>query len=191
MTSTLTADIASLWRADTQQALYRRILQAFAQPGQIEDLGTLCTPEPAWLGVLAALLDPATTLADPQGLLTSQHLAWLGAVERPVSEAAWILADGRQTPPPGFEPCLGSIIAPESGATLVLCVSSLDQGCPLTLRGPGIADACHMAVAGLDPAWVAARNRWCRDYPLGLEVVLTSPTALVAWPRSTRVERDS
>lgn len=177
-------DLPRLWRPETHQALFRRILDVAARPGQIADLSELLDGSPAALAALATFCDNTQTLADLTGSLTATNLAFLDVGSAPAEKAGFILAHGSDLPE--ITPRLGSLDAPEGGATLVVMVESLTEGMPLTLIGPGIATETQLAPQGLSPDWLSARARWCADFPMGVDLVLADATRLAVIPRTTR-----
>ncbi|SSC65146.1 phosphonate C-P lyase system protein PhnH [Ciceribacter selenitireducens] len=179
-------DLPRLWRPETHQALFRRILDVAARPGQIADLSDLLDGRPAALAALATFCDNTQTLADLTGTLTDTDLAFLDVGTDTAERAGFILANGTETP--GFTPRLGSLDAPEAGSTILVMVKSLTGGAPLTLAGPGIRSEMRLAPQGLAPGWVVARARWCADFPMGADMVLADAARLSVLPRTTKVK---
>lgn len=169
------------WSAPCQQGVFRQLMRAFSFPGRVETLAG----EEALTQTLATLVDSEVTLADPQNLvdaLTRQRLqARLAGTER----AHFIVADGGL--PPAFEPSVGTLDSPEMGATILVKVSAVGEGAPWHLSGPGIEVATSFSVAGLDPAWMAARDDWNAGFPLGVDLIVLDRSRLVALPRTTRI----
>lgn len=178
-------DLPRLWRPETHQALFRGILDVAARPGRIADLEDLLDDQPAALAALAIFCDNTQTLADPGCLLSEIDRAFLEARTATPEQAAFILVAGSGLP--GFTPRLGTLEAPEGGATLVVTVESLTGGAALTLTGPGIATEARIAPRGLAPGWLEARARWCADFPMGVDMVLAESTRLAVLPRTTRI----
>ncbi len=178
-------DLPRLWRPETHQALFRRILDVAARPGQIADLADLLDGRPAALAALATFCDNTQTLADLTGSLPDTDLAFLDVGSAPPEQAGFVVADG--TAAPEFTPRLGTLDAPEGGATLVVVVDSLTGGAALTLTGPGIKGSATLAPLGLAPDWLEARARWCADFPMGVDMVLADATRLAVIPRTTRI----
>ena len=58
----------------------------------------------------------------------------------------------------------------------------------LQLQGPGVPGRRELFVGGLHAGWLARRAAWVADFPLGLDLVLVTKQALVALPRTTRIE---
>jgi alpha-D-ribose 1-methylphosphonate 5-triphosphate synthase subunit PhnH len=179
---------ADIWLPSMQQRVFRGLMEAFSYPGRITacaDMGV-----PAWMVVLGALVDGAVTLADPQQLLSADIWPMLEARRAAPETAGFILLDGGQAP--DIFPCLGTLEAPETGATLLLRVGALhsDQAgeLRLQLRGPGIRQPLSIGVEGLHPAWLEARNEWVSAFPLGVEMVLCDAHRFVALPRTTLMQ---
>jgi alpha-D-ribose 1-methylphosphonate 5-triphosphate synthase subunit PhnH len=179
-------DLPRLWRPETHQALFRRILDVTARPGRIADLSDLIDGRPAALAALAMFCDNTQTLADLTGMLSEADLAFLEARTAPPEQAGFILARG--TDAPSFTPRLGTLEAPEGGATVVVMLDSLSDGAPLTLTGPGIAGQITLSPRGFAKGWLDARARWCADFPLGVDLVLADAARLAVLPRTTRIE---
>lgn len=178
------------WTPDAQQQAFRAVLDGFARPGtrvQAQEQG-------AALMFLSAVLDESVSLADPLGLVDRDARRMLLAPTAPAAQARFILLDGRTPPDAGFQPTLGTLESPELGATLVLTVDALgdaptpaDAAVVLQLQGPGVPGTRVLSVTGLHTDWLARRAVWVGAYPLGVDIVLAAPDALVALPRTTRI----
>lgn len=178
---------SDIWQPGMQQKIFRGLLEAYSYPGRI----AVCADHSAsaWLAVLAALVDGETTLADPQQLLSAAWWPKLEARSASPEQAAYILLDGNCAP--DLNPRLGTLEAPEAGATLLLRVGSLHGGMggelSLCLSGPGIRQQAVLGVSGLHPAWISARNDWVANFPLGIELVLCDENRFMALPRTTQI----
>lgn len=184
-------NIREWWMPDAQQQAFRVVLDAFARPGTQAVLGA----RDALPQLLATVLDESVTLADPGRLLDADQRRLLLAPDAGANEARFILFDGKSAPPEDFQPALGTLEAPEGGATLVLTVDALlpqmQRACTaLSLSGPGIADKTMLHVAGLHRAWLEYRKKWNSAYPLGIDLVLCAPTGITALPRTTRIDME-
>ena len=179
------------WQPDVQQRAFRAVLDGFARPGT----QVAMPAQDAVLLFLSTVVDESVSLADPLKLLAADTRRLLMAPSAPVGEARFVLLDGRQTPDPAWQPALGTLESPELGATLVLTVDDLHDAAPapasqstvLQLQGPGIPGTRGLAVSGLHPGWLERRAHWVAAYPLGVDLVLAAPQALVALPRTTRI----
>jgi alpha-D-ribose 1-methylphosphonate 5-triphosphate synthase subunit PhnH len=177
--------------------LFRAVMDAFARPGEVKPIaGAPAAPAP---------LSP-TAAALATGLLDYETPVWLDPV---LSEHArvgnWIRlhTGARVTADPrlaafafmadpehalAFDTfSLGTADYPDRSTTLVLQVRGFGVGTPLSLRGPGIADVRSFSSSPL-PSDFAARliaNRAL--FPRGVDVILVSPDAVAALPRSVHV----
>lgn len=181
---------AEWWMPDAQQQAFRAVLDGFARPGTLVP----AQPTGAVLMFLSAVLDESVSLADPLGLVGTDARRLLLAPTAPATQARFVLFDGRRPAEAGFQPALGTLESPELGATLVLSVDALsdapttaDAAVVLQLQGPGVPGTRVLAVNGLHPDWLARRTAWVAAYPLGVDIVLAAPGALVALPRTTRI----
>jgi len=178
------------WMPDAQQQAFRAALDGFARPGTLVP----AQQQGAVLMFLSAVLDESVSLADPLGLVGTDARRLLLAPTAPAAQARFVLLDGRRPPDAGFRPALGTLESPELGATLVLMVDAVsdapsptDAAVVLQLQGPGVAGTRVLAVTGLHHCWLERRAAWVAAYPLGVDIVLATPDALVALPRTTRI----
>jgi alpha-D-ribose 1-methylphosphonate 5-triphosphate synthase subunit PhnH len=184
------------WTPQAQQTAFRAVLDGFARPGTL--VPTQDDGADAVLMFLSAVLDESVSVADPLGLLGADTRRLLLAPTTPADQARFVLLDGRQRPDVAWQPALGTLESPELGATLVLTVDALsdaavthtDSVLDLRLEGPGIPGTRLVSVTGLDPGWLAQRAAWVGAFPLGVDLVLAAPHALVALPRTTRIAID-
>jgi alpha-D-ribose 1-methylphosphonate 5-triphosphate synthase subunit PhnH len=187
MKNEMTMIEADIWHPAQQQQLFRTLLDAFSYPGRIQTCPLQAEPSVA---LLSALLDGQTTLSDPQDMLQESIWPKLEAQRVPYELATFILLDGSRAPE--RVPSLGTLEAPEGGATLLVRVASLhekDAGAlRLHLTGPGIRQPVAIGVDGLHADWITARNDWVSSFPLGVELVLCDARRFVALPRTTRIE---
>ncbi|MGC9518121.1 MAG: phosphonate C-P lyase system protein PhnH [Desulfuromonadaceae bacterium] len=180
-------ELSSIWKPETQQQLFRALLNAMARPGSLESSVLPAEDEAIGLPVLGVLVDAAVSLADPHQLLQKNDWLFLQATEKHADSADYILCNGNLVPE--FSPKCGTLTCPEQSATLIISVSSLNSGTTrLQLKGPGIAESATMLIDGLDPAWMQTRQDWVCEFPLGVDLILVSETQLAAIPRTTKVE---
>ncbi len=179
------------------QAIFRAVLDAFAEPGTVADLGRRVSApaplRPAAAAMLAALADGDTPvwMADPHGAgdLAARWLRFqTGApVTAEPSRAAFALLPEGDDPAGWVRFPRGAPDYPDRAATLILPVAAFAGGAPLVLTGPGIAAERGLAPAGLPHNFAAAMAANRAGFPLGFDLVLVCGTAMVALPRSTRV----
>ncbi|MDA3806415.1 MAG: phosphonate C-P lyase system protein PhnH [Thiomicrorhabdus sp.] len=185
----LGAYVNPIWLADTQQALFKSLMQVLSRPGRLDNWAEWLENSPAYLAVLATLLDGEVSLADVSGLLTESNWPLLQAHKSAVEQANYILCDA--TKAPTFLPKLGTLSSPDFAATLILKVSSLDKmqgNIRLKLTGPGVNGETEICVSGIDQAWLDQRNEWCSAFPLGIDCILVDDTQILGLPRTTKVE---
>lgn len=180
------------------QSVFRALMDAMARPGTVQAVSHRASAPPP-LGPVAAaaaltLCDADTPVWLDAALATDGAVArWLGfhagaPVTGDPAEAAFALI--------GYGPSLGSFDRfargtqeyPDRSATLIVQVPELTGGPALTLTGPGIEQSATLAPSGL-PARFAAL--WADNnalFPRGIDIVLATPGAVAALPRTTRIQ---
>jgi alpha-D-ribose 1-methylphosphonate 5-triphosphate synthase subunit PhnH len=168
-----------------------------ARPGQARPLPCrLSVPSPLSPTVAAValtLLDYETPFWLDQGLTAAREIApWLrfhtGAplAADPAQAAFAFVSDPAMLPPFDLFSA-GSLEYPDRSTTLVLQVASFDHGDALALSGPGIEGPRAFSAAPLPPDF-RARLIANRDmFPRGVDLILVTPDAVAALPRSVRV----
>jgi alpha-D-ribose 1-methylphosphonate 5-triphosphate synthase subunit PhnH len=179
------------------QSVFRRVMDAFAQPGTLADLGGFVSP-PAPLSQAAAAI--LLTLADYDTPVwfekpdnNDDAIGWLsfhtGAprIVDPARASFAVLEHASPVEAWAAFP-VGTSDYPDRSATLLLPVESLSGGPRLKLTGPGIETERFIAPAGLPEGFVAAMAKNRAAFPLGLDVVLACGGEAIALPRTTRIE---
>jgi alpha-D-ribose 1-methylphosphonate 5-triphosphate synthase subunit PhnH len=183
-------NIESIWQAETQQRVFRELVEAFSRPGDVRDLRPHVGASSAQRAVLAALMDGEVTLADPHGQVNEEDWQLLQARRESNEKAHYIAAKGNQAP--GFQPGLGELASPESGATVFVEVDVLgDQtthgAMRLHLSGPGVDGERLLQLSGLHLGWLERRAEWVDSFPLGVDLLLSDSCRIVALPRTTQI----
>lgn len=172
-----------IWQAPRQQTAFRQLMTAFSFPGRVVSLTS--GAESALMLVLATLVDSACALADPQHALSDDDLRRLGVRSASVEAAEFVLADGKRLLESA--PRLGSLENPEQGATVILRVTSFDEGAQIRLTGPGIQHEQVLQISGVDLGWWVQRTEWNGHFPLGVDLILVSELEVAVLPRTTRI----
>lgn len=179
------ASIGSVWAADTQQSVFRELMDAMARPGKIVSLA-MANVAPL-NAILATLLDKEVTLCDHANVLIPKDWPLLQAYQATADTADFIVCDG--TLAPDFQPKLGTLASPDFSATLIIFVTSLVSGSTaLHLTGPGIKDNVSIHMDGFHLNWLIARDDWNSAFPIGVDIFLADDTHIMALPRTTKME---
>ncbi len=178
------------------QAVFRRALQAFSEPGQplatehddyVPDVGH---GSAAFL--LLALLDADCRLWLSPSLAASSTAAWLRfhtgctLVKEPaMAHFAWVAHTDELPALHTF--AQGSESDPDQSTTCVVDVQAMHPGHGWSLRGPGIREAVDLHVQGLPADFT---SQWARNhaaFPCGVDVYLATPRQLLGLPRTTQI----
>jgi alpha-D-ribose 1-methylphosphonate 5-triphosphate synthase subunit PhnH len=181
------------------QAVFRALMDALARPGTVKPLvPAAAAPSPltaAAAAVALAMLDYETPVWLDAPLAQSPQVAdWIrlhaGArvTSDPRQAAFAFIADAVHAP--AFDSfSLGTPEYPDRSATLVLQVEAFGNGQRLLLSGPGIPDVRSFSAQPLPLDFHArlAANRTL--FPRGIDLILVSPDAVAALPRSVASQR--
>jgi len=182
------------------QAVFRRTMDALAQPGTLQDLAvTLDPPAPLTPGLAAIAL----TLADHEAPL------WLDAAlgsSRDVVDylrfhtGAAIVSDPQDATfalicDPAAMPRLDAFSIgiqeyPDRSTTLVIAVETLSASGGFTLTGSGIATTTQLHAAPLPADFLAQWQANRSLFPCGVDLILTAPGRIAGLPRSTVITEE-
>lgn len=179
------------------QSVFRSLMDSMARPGTIALVLPAIAP-PAPLGVAAGALmltlcDIDTPVWLSPELTKSGTSAWLsfhcGApLTREKTEARFAFLEAGAAMPPFSLFAAGTQDYPDRSTTLVIEVTSLTEGRPLTLSGPGIRDVTTIALDGLPEPFL---HQWVGNralFPRGVDVVLTAGREFLCLPRTTHIK---
>ncbi|MFG1428996.1 phosphonate C-P lyase system protein PhnH [Roseixanthobacter glucoisosaccharinicivorans] len=178
------------------QEVFKAVMWALARPGRPVPLNARLAPpaplSPEMAAIALALLDyetpawldPALAAAPAVAAFLRFHTS-APLVETPAASRFALIADGAALP--DFARfALGEPDYPDRSTTLVVQVETLGEG-PTLLEGPGIETRLGFAAAPL-PADFSARLAANRQlFPLGVDLILVAPGAVLGLPRSARV----
>jgi alpha-D-ribose 1-methylphosphonate 5-triphosphate synthase subunit PhnH len=173
------------------QSCFRAVLDAMARPGRIQTVTGITAPAPLCDSAAAVLL----TVADHETPI------WLDPAAEPARP--WIGFHTGAAILPALDQALfamalswpdlsalrnGTDEAPETAATLILQVASLQTGHTFVLTGPGLRAPARLAVTGLPPDFAAIWQRNHALFPRGIDLILCCGDQLTALPRSVSIK---
>lgn len=178
------------------QAAFRRVMDAVARPGTIQDLSSAPA---AQAGLDRAAGAVALTLFDFETPVWLDPIFRGGPVEdwirfhcgcplteKPDEAAFALIADLANCPPlAAFNP--GDAKYPDRSTTLVVQVPALVGGQGVCLSGPGIKERAALAPTGLpEEFWAQVLVNNAR-FQFGVDILFVAGGLLTALPRSTTV----
>lgn len=183
------------------QAIFRKTMDALAQPGTLQDLALALDPPAPLTPELAAI---ALTLADHEAplwldaaLRSSRDVAdYLrfhtgAAIVSDPQEAAFALVSDAAAMPRLDAFSMGIQEYPDRSTTIVIALPGLENGEGFELGGPGIAKTAQLAITGLPSdfraQWQANRSL----FPCGVDLILTAPGRIAGLPRSTSITEET
>lgn len=177
------------------QAVFRKVLDAFARPGWIVAIPAMVRAPAPLHGPTAAFLCTFAEEGTPvyfDAAAAGDAAAWVSfhtgapATVRPEAAQFAVVTDPGSSPP--FEMfAQGSQEYPDRSTTILLQVEDFSGGATLRLRGPGIDGVAEARARPLPEDFVIRLQRNRALFPRGVDLVLASPTALLALPRSVRI----
>jgi alpha-D-ribose 1-methylphosphonate 5-triphosphate synthase subunit PhnH len=178
------------------QRVFDSIMNAMARPGSIAEIEILASaPEPLFpttSAILATLCDTDTSVWFDSANESSAFGEWLsfqtGAMlvyEREMADFA-IVCNLDEMPNLGSF-SQGTQEYPDRSATLIIQVKSIGSGAELSLRGPGIKSTTGLLIEGISSNFVAQWQINRKAFPLGVDVILASPSTFVCLPRTVRL----
>jgi alpha-D-ribose 1-methylphosphonate 5-triphosphate synthase subunit PhnH len=161
-------------------ASFEALMWAMSRPGETRTL-----PEPGLASIIEALIDLECTVFTDRTEMGAQLAATGARIAESPDMADHVFLDRMDRTGAGLGAInCGSALYPDQGATVVARVAHGGQR--LRLTGPGIEGARDVAL-DLAPQFWAQRERLCA-YPAGFDLVLVDGHAVIAIPRSTKVE---
>ncbi|BCL68089.1 carbon-phosphorus lyase subunit PhnH [Vibrio nigripulchritudo] len=177
------------------QCVFRLVLNAVSMPGSTQTMPSDLSfggANSATTQILLALSDSTTPIWLSENFLEdtelTQNLQFHAntPLTSPAESASFALLDHQQTMNVN-DFCWGSAEFPETSTTLLIQVSSLQKGTPLSLQGPGIDGHKNIQVEGIHPDLLAQIQAIHSSQPLGIDVLLTCGCELMALPRTTQI----
>lgn len=171
------------------QTCFRAVLDAMARPGKIHSVNGVTAPAPLNNAAAAALLTLADNETpvwlDPDAEPARPWIAFhTGAPQSPLGACMFALA--LSLPDLARLPA-GTDEAPETSATIILQVASLETGQRFILNGPGLREPRTVAINGLPRDFAAIWQANRALFPRGVDLILTAGNQLAALPRGITV----
>ncbi len=180
--------INSIWQTQTQQQIFRKLLQCFSFPGEIVSLKEHLGVDSILVGILATILDKSVSWNDDDNLVSQSDRLLLQSPLNNTENAQYVVRNAMKSPVDNFKINLGDLCNPEKGATLILLGEAIGKGdLKLQLTGPGIPNSKNILLQGFDPHWFTMRNQWNRNFPLGVDLILVDTEQVLALPRTTTI----
>lgn len=181
------------------QFVFEKVMNAMARPGSIIDMNEVAAaPAPLFhttSAILATLCDSDVSVWTDLLFVSAQPIAdWLsfhtgsrlGAEEQ---DAQFAVICSAATMPPLANFAQGVQEYPDRSATLIIQVEALTPGGDFKLTGPGIETSTNIGIKGLRDDFLSQWEANCAEFPLGVDIILTSHEALVCLPRTTKISR--
>ncbi len=180
--------------AERSALMFREVLQSLARPAQPRRLPfadySPAGLSPAATAVVTLLADadaPWWLASDVAARTAQDHLTFAtGSPMANAPAAAGFLCGGWPALKLEALPTapIGDADYPDKGATLVIEVSSFEQGQSAKLAGPGLAAPLKLTVDGVDDSFWSLISANRQRYPLGLDIILCAGDRIVGLPRS-------
>lgn len=178
----------------TTQQVYRQLVNVASRPGHIETINeevkNYSTFSDAALLVGMTLFDNEITYFSSDKTMRKELKVLTGGIpNKDFTAVDFIVLKEADLQPAYFTDVLhGVLISPEKSATLLIEVESIGEGHNYQLTGPGIKEATDLQLS-LSNEWILARNEVCKEFPLGIDLILTDKNNnTVMIPRTTKVE---
>ncbi len=192
------ANIAPAFADPTRgsQAVFRRVMDAVARPGTLQDVG-FAPDAPQGLdratgAVALTLFDFETPIWLDPALRGTPAEAWMRfhcgcpLTVDPLAAAFALVSDIASAPAlAAFNQ--GDAKYPDRSTTLVIQLASLEGGPVVTLRGPGIKDEASLALPGLPAGFWEQVQTNGSQFQFGVDLIFTAGDRIAALPRTTRV----
>lgn len=177
-------------------AIFRAVLSAMSRPGSRVEFATgVRPPSPLSIetaAVLLTLVDADTPIWVAPDLATADVCAWLrfhtGApLVTEVKQATFAVATSGS--PLDVLPAMsiGTADYPDRAATLIMQLARLGSEPTHELTGPGIESVVRFDAAILPTEILTLIDRNRALCPLGIDLIVTAPGAVVGLPRSTAI----
>ena len=198
------ADTADTWLLEGfndpvhgAQETFRAILQAMSSPGQV-----IAVPSPneqpdgisaAATAFLLTLPDYTTPIWLDPALAREDVRAYFGfhtgaPITSARADATFALLQGTEDHLSLDSFSIGTAESPDRAAPVIIEVKTLSAPAAVRLSGPGIKSKATVGVSPCAPGLWEALIKNNALFPLGIDVIFSTPSGVLAVPRSTRIE---
>ena len=183
------------------QQVYRKVLNAMARPGVIEDISEASQKiDLAWgvykgtLALMHMLLDTEVSykmISKEEKAITQlvNQLTYAKATTTEEADYIFILEDASkdQIEEALAKAKIGSLIDPHISATVLMESPVITNEEKLLLKGPGIEKEHYLEVQ-ISGDWVDWREKKNKEYPLGIDMIFVdSKSHIACLPRTTQI----
>lgn len=184
------------------QDMFRLVLDAMAHPGRIRAIApsddraadAVAHLDGAAFKLALTLMDFETPVwldpklrADRPVVEALRFHCGCPIVEDPTAASFACIGDAWSAPPlTAFHQ--GTSDYPDRSTTILMQVQALDDEGGVRLTGPGIKNETRLAVESVAPGFWREWSLNQRQYPLGIDLIITAGRRFVALPRSVSVE---
>ena len=178
----------------TTQQVYRRLVNASSRPGHTENIAEEVKnysdfSEAALLTAMTLFDNEISFFSQDKTMRKELRVLTGGIPNKDYTTADFIVSKEADLKEVFFTEAMnGILISPEKSATLIIDIDSIGEGTEYRLRGPGIKEATNIKLS-LGSRWMELRNEICKEFPLGIDLILTDKqNNLVIIPRTTKAE---
>lgn len=178
----------------TTQAVYRQLINAMSRPGHTEviteEVKNYSDFSDAALLISMTLFDNEISFFSRDKTMLKELKVLTGGIpNKDYTTADFIVLKEADLKEEYFtEVMQGVLISPEKSATLIIEADSIGEGNEYRLSGPGIKTATDVKLS-LESRWIGLRNEVCKEFPLGIDLILTDKNnSVVMIPRTSKVE---
>lgn len=184
------------------QAVYRKVLNAMARPGKIENVSNQCNKIEYSFNCYKSTNIVLLTLLDAEVSFCFNNNINLDDVEminqitysksKSADEADFIIItkDCDDIYEIMNRAKIGELRNPHRSATVIIEVDEMNNNEGIVLVGPGIKSTQKLKISNYD-LWKEIREKKNKEFPLGIDIILTDEKGNIACiPRTTKEKED-
>lgn len=187
------------------QGVYRKVLNAMARPGVIENINEEAEKVDIELDcfkgtflLMLMLLDGEVTfniISENTMDITSLVSQMTYSKIKPLDEADYIFvlsdANSKRLALAYRKSKIGDLVNPNGSATIIAEFEEIKEGTQLELAGPGIKEVNRISISE-SRAWIRARKEKNQEYPLGIDgIYIDKKGNVMCLPRTTQIKEES